>query len=256
MQVVDEGFETKLPAIEQILLRIRRRNRLGEDEFQDFRSYAFVKLLDNECRRLRAFGGRSAFSTFLTTLLNRLLMDYRCHRWGKWRPSAAAKRFGSAAVALETLLFRDGYEVHHAREALRANSATDLSDEQFDQLIASLPRRVRCTADATDVENLPGPCDLGRDRQRRQVMETVESAIGHALAQLEESDRDLVRLRFEHGLSIPRIAARTGVPSARLYGRLRCLMQRFRKALESRGIRASDAADLIGWSGFTLRLRA
>jgi len=44
---------------------------------------------------LAKFEGRSSLRTFLTVVIQRLFLDHRISAWGKWRPSAEARRGGS-----------------------------------------------------------------------------------------------------------------------------------------------------------------
>ena len=41
-------------------------------------------------------------------VIQRLFLDARIAKWGKWRPSVSARRLGGVAVLLERLLTRDG----------------------------------------------------------------------------------------------------------------------------------------------------
>ena len=90
------------------LLDLSRRSGLPEHEAEEFRSWALFKLVENDSRVLARWEGRSSFSTYLNVALSNLLRDYRIQVWGKWRPSAQARRGGSMAVLLERLWIRDG----------------------------------------------------------------------------------------------------------------------------------------------------
>src|SRR4051794_1597158 len=97
--------------LEQHLGWIRRRaaalcrhDRLDADETDDFVSVALTRLVDDDYAVLRKFRGDCALTTYLTVVLAMLYRDFRVSRWGRWRPSAEARRRGPAAVALETLV--------------------------------------------------------------------------------------------------------------------------------------------------------
>lgn len=50
----------------------------------------------------------------LVAVVERLSLDFRVERWGRWPPSAVADRLGPAAVLLERLVTRDGYTLQEA----------------------------------------------------------------------------------------------------------------------------------------------
>src|SRR5262245_42612463 len=94
--------------IRQLVRGTARRHRLSESERQDFESWVWVRLMDNDFHVIRQFRGQSSFATYLRVVLQRAVLDYRAAKWGKWRPSARARRLGAKAVALERLITRDG----------------------------------------------------------------------------------------------------------------------------------------------------
>jgi hypothetical protein len=50
-----------------------------------------------------------------------IFLDYRNRLWGKWRPSAEAKRLGPTAILIERLVARDGWAVDQVIEMVRVN---------------------------------------------------------------------------------------------------------------------------------------
>ena len=122
-------FEAHYSLVEELMRFLSRRNRRGTDEREDFTSYAMLKLVENDYARLRKYRGDSSFRTYLTVVMQRLFLDYRTQKWGKWRPSTTATRLGATAVELETLLYRDGIDFHEAREMLLTRTDTALSGE-------------------------------------------------------------------------------------------------------------------------------
>src|SRR6185295_1916310 len=105
----EETYLQHLPTIERIASFVARRNHLNADEAAEFTQEVRFRLFDGDYAIIRKFEGRSLFSTYLTTVIGRLFHQWRVEQWGKWRPSAEAKRLGDKAIALERLLSRDGY---------------------------------------------------------------------------------------------------------------------------------------------------
>ena len=124
--------------VDRVAASVCRRHGLDPDESDEFAGWARMRLVEDDYAVLRKFRGESAITTYLTVVVTMLFRDYRVSRWGRWRPSAAAKRQGDLAVRLETLVYRDGYRVDQAGEMLRAARHTDLPDRELVRLLATL----------------------------------------------------------------------------------------------------------------------
>jgi DNA-directed RNA polymerase specialized sigma24 family protein len=85
---------------------VSSRHHLPGSEADDFGSHVKLKLIEHDYAILKKFEGRSNLRTYLTVVIHRLFLDYRIKAWGKWRPSAAAKRCGGVAILLERLTRR------------------------------------------------------------------------------------------------------------------------------------------------------
>src|SRR5947207_3574948 len=110
----------QLPLIEGIIRSICRARGLNAAETEEFSGFAKLKLVENDYAVIGKFKGRSAFGTYITTVLSRMLNDYLNHHWGKWRNSVVAKRMGALAMNLECLLVRDGRSFDEALVELAA----------------------------------------------------------------------------------------------------------------------------------------
>ncbi len=91
--------------IREIIAHCARR--FSPQDGEDFSQTVMVRLIEEDYRILREFKGRSSLRTYLATAIKRMLLDYQNHLWGKWHPSAEAKRLGPTAVWLERLRYRD-----------------------------------------------------------------------------------------------------------------------------------------------------
>ncbi|HEV2146432.1 MAG TPA: hypothetical protein VGR37_03360, partial [Longimicrobiaceae bacterium] len=134
-------FLENLGWIERVAASICRRHGFGGDDAEDFASWARLRIVEDDYAVLRKFRGESSVTTYLTVVVAMLFRDYRVSRWGRWRPSAAARRHGRLAVRLETLVHRDGYRLEQAGELLRTTGETDLSERELAELLARLPAR-------------------------------------------------------------------------------------------------------------------
>ena len=234
-----ELFESELPMVREVIAYICRRRRLPRDEAEDFRSWTFLKLMDNDYAILRKFEGRASLRTYLTVVIERLSIDYQISRWGKWRPSARAIDLGPEAVELDSLLFRDGYSVHEAVQLLLSRGKTSLAEDALLGIASQLPARPRraLTALPASLAAETGAADRGiLERERAAECRKLREALGQAFQGLSEEDRLIARLRFVNGLPPNQIASALSLPVKDLYRRIEHLKKRLRKRLEEGGI--------------------
>ncbi len=85
--------------------------------------------------------GRSSIKTYLTTVINRIYLDFQVQRFGKWRPSAEARRLGPVALRLEQLMFRDGLSFDEACEVLLSDPRIGLNRDDLHAIRVQLPQR-------------------------------------------------------------------------------------------------------------------
>ena len=244
-----------LDTIEQVVAFIARRHRLSPDEAEELGGEVRVKLLENDCEVLRAFEHRSSLRTFLTTVVERLFLDDRIAKWGKWRPSSKARRLGTTAVALEKMLTRDGLGLDEAIETLRTNHLVPESESDLRALESMLPvRDPRRVISDVIPEDLPGQSAADVERlalmsDRASTFDRAHTALRAALAALPHQDRLLVQLHYEAGMKIADIARFLRVEQKPLYRRLERLLADLRGDLAAKGVGADDVRECLGDSG-------
>ncbi len=213
-------LEAHLDLIQRKLRQLSWSGGLPESEVEEFRSWALLKLVDDDYRILGSWKGRSSFQTFLGVVLTNLLRDYRVHLWGKWRASAASRRSGPTGVLLERLLFRDGLSCSEAVERLRADHGIALSPDEVASLVASLPSRRQDRRDRYGVseEELMQVAVEGGvearilDWERNRTARQLRDLLAPLLRSLPAEDRLLLKLSFFDDLSMSAIAPVLGRP--------------------------------------------
>jgi RNA polymerase sigma factor for flagellar operon FliA len=221
-QSLEALFLAQLGWIERAAAAVCRRHGLSPDDTVEFTSWAKLKLVENDYAVLGRFRGESAVTTYLVVVIAMLFRDYRTRHWGRWRPSAAARRRGALAVRLETLVYRDHLPLAQAAEILRTSGQTELSDRKLAELLAELPARpaVRpLQMHGAPQDDLPGG-GAADDFLASEDADARDRVIGEAVGRLLPEDQVLLRLRFWEGLSVADISRSLGLPQKPLYRRL------------------------------------
>lgn len=225
--------------------------RSGMDDAEEFVSWGMLRLVEDDYAVLRRFRGESSVRTYLTVVVTMLHRDYRVRRWGRWRPSAAARRLGDDAVRLETLVHRDGFPLREAILLLRSRGERARSDRELAALFGRLPRRggrrreepLAAIGPAMASE---GGADDGVTRDETAAERRgVGAMLDRAIEGLGVDERAVVRLRYWEGLSIADIARRLGVPQRPLYNRLARVLATLRRRLESEGVSREGTRELL-----------
>jgi RNA polymerase sigma factor for flagellar operon FliA len=245
-------FRENLGLIERVIGRICRNAHLPDADAEDFASSVRLALIENDYAVLRAWQRRASLASYLTIVVQRLLLDERMRARGRFEPSAEARRAGAAAVLLETLVRRDGRPVEEAIPLVQAVDPS-LGRGEIAALLARLPDRHR--------RPRPAPID-GNDFESHRASDAAEATllereaarlsveasriVQRALEALPQEDRTIVRMHFGSGTSIADIARMLRLPQRPLYRRLEAALAHLRRALVAAGIDAGTAAGLIG----------
>lgn len=234
-------FLDNLALIDRVAASFGRRLGLRGDDAADFASLVRLKLVEDDYAAVRKFRGESSLATYLTVVIAMFARDYRVARWGRWRPSSAARRLGGVAMRLEMLVNRDGLQLHQAGEALRTSGETNLSDGELGRVIAQLPRRapLRPTIVGEDsLADVPAVVTAGEP-------DALESALEDAVGALPLEDRMIVRMRFWEGLNLATIARALSLEQKPLYRRVERLLDTLRRQLEADGIDREQVRQLL-----------
>lgn len=229
-------LENNVSVVSQAVNRVARRRRLPPSDRDELLSQVFAHLLKDDCRALRVFRGESSLGAYLAVIAERQFLDLRAARWGKWRPSAEARRQGPAAVRLERLICRDGVDPAQARAMIGGGPAADAPTitrgRRLSRHFVGLDAvRDHGTADPNPLEELlQSHHAVDRARVRRQV--------ATLFAQLCPADRTILRLRHADGLQIAQIARQLRLEPRALYPRLAALHARLRRTLAQAGVTA------------------
>jgi RNA polymerase sigma factor (sigma-70 family) len=247
--LMEQEFLTHLPLIERVIAFIVRRHHLSAAEAEEFESQVKLHLFKDDCAVFRNFQGRSSLRTYLTIVISRLWLDARVSAWGKYRPSAEARRVGSVAVLFERLTVRDGHSVDEAYELLATNHGISISRQEVEELAERLPKTRagrRFESDdglAAQPSPLPSPEDVVVDSERVEAATRRSRALKAAVAQLDPQDRLILALRYRDGRKVSEMATLLRLDQKPLYRRLDRVLGQLRKTLQEQGIESPEGLE-------------
>ena len=243
-------FLANLPAIDAAVNQVCRRHHLNAAEADDFASEVRLHIIERNYEPLRKFEGRSSLHTYLTVVVQHLFLDYRNRLWGKWRPSAEAKRRGPLAVLLERLVTRDGWTCEQAMETLRINHQAD-GDEALRALAEKLTQRAPARqfvaeSEADGVASPTAASDANVLRAEHDFLaKRVQTALDRVRQTLTAEERLILKMRFEDSVPVADIARALHLNQKRLYRTIEQLLVKLRQGLESEGLERGEVAALF-----------
>jgi RNA polymerase sigma factor for flagellar operon FliA len=236
----EEIYLQHLRAIEGIASSLCRRHGIRGADAEDFASEVRLRLLQDDYAVIRKHRGDSSMTTFLTVVIANLLRDFRIKMWGKWRPSAEAKRLGEMAILLETAMYRDSLSFEDACAFLERDVRGDVDRAQLRQIATKLPvrapRRIEGEEVLAEVAAVSESDGRVLEAERLEKHAALQEAMTRWLATLASEDQLIIKLRFYEGLSVADTARALGVPQKPLYSRIARLLQTLSGALEREGI--------------------
>jgi RNA polymerase sigma factor (sigma-70 family) len=240
----EDLFLNNLTVVDRAIGYVCHRNRIDRDEGEEFGSYAKFKLIEGNYAIIRKFEGRSSFSTYMTTVIQRMFFQYRVQMWGKWRPSAEAKRLGDKGITVERLLTRDGYTYAETASILTSGNDTLFTHAEIEAIYRRLPLRQPRPVLVAAMENTDnGPSldtenDLFGD-ERGCAARKASAVLDAIMGTMEPEDQLILRMRFWGGRKIPEIGRDLGLEGKKLYKRIDKLLAQLKLAMENEGIAAS-----------------
>jgi RNA polymerase sigma factor for flagellar operon FliA len=246
----EQLFITQLAEIDRVIAFVCARHFVQPADAEDFAAQVKVKLIQDDYAVLRKFQQRSSFRTYLTIVVRRAFIDYCVSTWGKWRPSAEAKRCGPVATLLEQLTARDGHTLDEAFEILTTNHRVAIGRGEFEALAGRLPERAPRRFESDErLRDLPSPAptpdEAAVECERRAAARRALQALHDSLKGFTDQDRLVLRMRFEDGRTVADIASALHLDQKTLYRRFDRLLRQLRTGLESAGIGESAWRDIL-----------
>ena len=237
-----------LPLVDAVVRSVARRYRLSADEENELGAAIRLKLVDRNYEVLRRFKNECSLRTYLSTVVNRHFLDRRIAAWGKWRPSALARRLGPAGVLLDQLVTRDGLPVDEA--VRRVVASFDVSEAALRDLASRLPvRTTRRVGGEDELETVGVPAreaELIASIDGARSRDLVGTSLSAALQRLGPEDRLILKMKFYDEFTVARIAQVLSLDQKALYRRLGSVLQVLRREMEARGVGPDEVEALVG----------
>lgn len=243
-------LEDSLPLIERVIASVCRRRGVFDEEAEDVQQEILLKLTADDCSALRRLRDDTGIKTFVATATTNLILDAIRSRKGRWRPSAVARCLGVTAMALERLLFRDGWAYEQAVEKLIAEGAS-ASRAELDEIRAKLPERPQRRFVGEEAiarhGDLDGVENGVKDRERETVQARLQEVLGRVGRALELEDRFILKRLFLSGRTVAQVAKELGLEQRPLYRRRDRILRSVREGLEAEGLDWEAVSSLTGW---------
>ena len=229
---------------------ICRRQFSNENEQDECFVFVLDSLRADNFKRLRAFKGKSKLSTYLYSLINSLVIDFRRKKYGRRRIPAAVQKLGKWAEAVYRLVCWQKYSFDDAYDFLQIDGLYPHSYKRFRQEIVPI-QNAPCRANPgfQSIDNVVDDALRESDRSDRNPLERLlkkldrsrrikaSQVIRETTNNLPEDDQLLVRLVFGSGHLVGTAGKIIGLSAAAARKRLKRLLIKYRTDLLAAGIR-------------------
>jgi len=227
-----------------------RRHFSAENDQDECYIFVLDSLKADNFKRLRAFKGKSKLTTYLFSLINSLVIDYRRKRYGRRRIPAAVAKLGKWAEAVYRLVCWQKFSFDDAYDFLQVDGLYAYSYDQFVQEIEPI-RHAPCRENPS-FQSLDGPGsdavqnpDHAESNPLESLIQKLDRAkrikalgiIRETSEKLSEPDRVLVRLVFGSDQPLNAAAKIVDLSASAARKRLRILLLQYKENLLAVGIR-------------------
>ncbi|NVN99091.1 MAG: sigma-70 family RNA polymerase sigma factor [Geobacteraceae bacterium] len=228
------------------LYLIEQSGRLDKDEL-------FVQVIDHlkedEFRRLRNFRGTSSLTTYITTIVNRLLVDLIRQRVGRSRAKERSERYGDLGQKVYELLVMERVTAHEAVEILVSKYDIIVTFDQIQEIrdvMFGRSGRHQIDADLSTAWGKDGELITVNHATPeseyicQELSQKRRSVLGGVVDSLTAEDKVVVRLRFplddKEPLSSEEIGLMLGKSSKEVDRQIRRILVKCRELLLKKGV--------------------
>ena len=215
-------------------------------------SYLFIidNLQADNFKRLRAYKGKSKLTTYLYSLINSLIIDFRRQKFGRRRIPAGVAKLGRWAETVYRLVCWQKFTFDDAYDILLSEGLFEGPYERYIEEIVPI-QKAPCRENPTfqslnevnsnSLQNTSGSisnplelliCKLDHKRRIKAL-----NVIRETTAELSQEDQLLVKLVYGSEQPVKMVANIIGVSLSSTRRRLKRLLSRYRERLLAEGIR-------------------
>jgi len=243
-----EAWAEFLQSYAPLIFQVVRLSALDADAAADCFLFVCEQLSRKRFRRLRRFrpSGPASFATWLRTVVRRLCLDWHRKEFGRQRIFQSLQSLSALEQGIFRCVYEQGASLDETFMQLRARYP-DLTREQVAanweriqglltprQLFLLGVRRPKLEPLEATEEGWPQQqlADPGPDPESLAALEEQRTALARALSRLPAPDRLLIRLRFEHQLTLEEVGRITKSGDAQTADRrIRKILERLREEM-------------------------
>lgn len=250
----DENIDPeKILSSGEILERLEavcKRHFSNENDRNECYVFVLDSLRADNFKRLRAYKGKSKLITYLYSLTNSLVIDFRRKRYGRRRIPAAVVQLGKWAEAVYRLVCWQKFSFDDAYDFLKIDGLFEGPYDKFIKEIGPI-RNAPCRENPT-FQSLDDPGNRSIQKMNDRDFNPLESlvekldrkrrfkalqVIRETTESLSPEDQLLVRLVYGSEQPVSAAAKVTGLSAQAARRRLKGLLAKFREKLLAKGIR-------------------
>jgi RNA polymerase sigma factor (sigma-70 family) len=227
-----------------------KRRFSAENDQNECALYVIDSLKADNFKRLRAFKGKSSLNTYLYTLINSLVIDFRRKQYGRRRIPAGVAKLGKWAETVYRFVCWQRFTFDDAYDFLKIDGLYTGSYIEFikkTEPIRKAPCRENPTFQSIDeahqsvLKNIDdadsNPLELLIQKLEGEKRIKAIKVIRETTAALSENDQLLVRLVYGSDQSVAAAAKVIGLAASTARKRLKSLLTKYRQKLLAEGIR-------------------
>ncbi|HSF16312.1 MAG TPA: sigma-70 family RNA polymerase sigma factor [Vicinamibacteria bacterium] len=255
-----EAWRDFLDAYAALILHAIRIAERDPDDASECFLFVCEQLSRKGFRRLSRFrvDGPASFPTWLTAVVRNLTIDWHRKRSGRRRPFRAISRLPLLEQELFRCVFDQGMTAEaallHLRPRFPALSWARVSEGIERVRKALAPRQLwLLSIRQGSLVSIEQPADPGPDPEILAASNEMRAILARVLKELPSVDRLLLRLRFDHDLTLDQIARLTGMDGAQSADRrIRKVLDDLRQRMTGRvgaknenGVRVSGTDEVL-----------
>ena len=222
----------------------------AENDQNECYVYVIDSLKADNFKRLRAFKGKSKLNTYLYSLINALVIDFRRKQFGRRRIPAGVAKLGKWAETVYRFVCWQKFSFDDAYDFLRIDDLYSGSYIQFIKEIEPI-KKAPCrenpafqSIDETPESTLKNinadgsnPLEFLIQKLDREMRIKAIKVIRETTVELSEDDQLLIRLVYGSDQSVAAAARVIGLPASTAGKHLKSLLAKYREKLLAVGIR-------------------